>query len=100
MRHTPRASASGSSASRWRCSRATASIPRDGRARCANVSGHDLEAAMSAAVTAAHPTGLDPAHYTRHDLHSPERIWTEKNCYVDIWIELVHALGLEPNAMM
>lgn len=55
---------------------------------------------MSAAVTATHFTGLDPTRYTRHHLHSPERIWTEKNCYVDIWIELVHALGLEPNAMM
>jgi hypothetical protein len=50
--------------------------------------------------SSAHPTGLEPTRYLRHELHSPERIWTEKNCYVDIWIELVHTLGLEPNAMM
>lgn len=55
---------------------------------------------MPATVIAAHPAGLEPTRYIRHDLHSPARIWTEKNCYVDIWIELVHALGFEPNAMM
>ena len=26
--------------------------------------------------------------------------WVEKNCYVDVWIELLHALGLEPLAML
>jgi hypothetical protein len=55
---------------------------------------------MSANVIAAHPAGLEATQYIPHDLHSPERIWSEKNCYVDIWIELVHALGLEPHAMM
>ena len=24
------------------------------------------------------------------------RVWVEKNCYVDVWIEVLHALGLEP----
>lgn len=46
------------------------------------------------------PAPLDAAAYRRHDLHSPERLWTEKNCYVDIWIELLHSLGLDPVAML
>jgi len=44
--------------------------------------------------------GLVPAQYPRHEAHAPERIWVEKNCYVDIWLELLHALGLEPMAML
>ncbi len=35
-----------------------------------------------------------------HPLHAEDRIWVEKNCYVDVWIELLHALGLEPLAML
>jgi hypothetical protein len=44
--------------------------------------------------------GLDAKHYPRHRLHAEERVWVEKNCYVDVWIELIHALGLEPLAML
>ena len=43
---------------------------------------------------------LDAANYARHMLHAEDRVWVEKNCYVDIWIELVHALGCEPLAML
>lgn len=43
---------------------------------------------------------LDAGHYTRHMLHAEDRVWVEKNCYVDIWIELVHALGCESLAML
>lgn len=43
---------------------------------------------------------LDADRYTRHMLHAEDRVWVEKNCYVDIWIELVHALGCEPLAML
>lgn len=38
--------------------------------------------------------------YQRHRLHSPQAIWVEKNCYGDLWIELLHALGQEPLAML
>jgi hypothetical protein len=31
-----------------------------------------------------------------HPMHSGERTWTETNCYVDVWIELLHHLGLDP----
>ncbi|HMN42988.1 MAG TPA: DUF1839 family protein [Povalibacter sp.] len=44
--------------------------------------------------------GLDPLAYTRHALHGEERIWVEKNCYIDLWIELLHAMRLEPLAML
>jgi len=43
---------------------------------------------------------LDPANYSRHALHSPECNWVEKNCYIDIWIELIHSLKQEPLAML
>ncbi len=44
--------------------------------------------------------GLDPASYSYHRLHSSDRAYPETNCYTDILIELVHALGHEPLAMM
>jgi hypothetical protein len=43
---------------------------------------------------------LDPALYRRHMLHGEQRVWVEKNCYIDIWIEVLHALGQEPLAML
>jgi hypothetical protein len=44
--------------------------------------------------------GLDPAAYPRSVLHAENCVWVEKNCYVDIWIEVIHALGLEPRAIL
>lgn len=41
---------------------------------------------------------IDPAGYRPHPLHASERIWAETNCYVDLWIELLHALGCDPLA--
>jgi len=52
------------------------------------------------ALTRAAVLDLDPATYQRHALHGEGCVWVEKNCYIDIWIELVHALGLEPAAML
>jgi hypothetical protein len=43
---------------------------------------------------------LDPASYPRHPLHADDRHWIEKNCYVDVMIEMLHALGVEPLAAM
>ena len=42
--------------------------------------------------------GLDAATYQTSALHGQDRIWVETNCYVDLWIELLHALGLPPQA--
>lgn len=43
---------------------------------------------------------LDAKTYKRHPLHAETATWVEKNCYIDVWIELVHALGCEPLAML
>lgn len=43
---------------------------------------------------------LDPANYQRHAIHAQERQWAETNCYVDVWIELLHAWGCEPIAAL
>ena len=45
-------------------------------------------------------TGLSPSTYQRHPVHSEDREWAETNCYVDLWIELLHALRLDPVAAM
>ncbi len=44
--------------------------------------------------------GLVPADHRPHALHEPARIWAEKNCYVDAWTELLHALRLDPHACL
>jgi|ERR1043165_3676988 hypothetical protein len=43
---------------------------------------------------------LNPATYQRHQIHAAERNWAETNCYVDVWVELLHALGHEPIAAL
>lgn len=43
---------------------------------------------------------IDPADYRPHALHAPDRIWLETNCYVDAWIEILHAFGQEPLAAL
>ena len=43
---------------------------------------------------------LDPAAYGRHPLHSIERAWPESNCYVDLWVELLHSAGIDPIAAL
>lgn len=44
--------------------------------------------------------GLDAATYQRHALHGDDAVWVEKNCYGDLWVEVLHALGLEPLASL
>jgi hypothetical protein len=41
---------------------------------------------------------LEPESYRPHRLHASDRTWTETNCYVDLWIEVLHSLGLDPVA--
>jgi hypothetical protein len=38
--------------------------------------------------------------YEPHELHSPARVYQETNCYTDVVIELLHASGVEPLAML
>jgi len=39
---------------------------------------------------------LDPANHAGHHMHADERIWSETNCYIDLWVEVLHALGHDP----
>lgn len=43
---------------------------------------------------------LDAGSYKPHALHGEDRAWRETNCYVDLWIELLHALDLDPLAAL
>jgi hypothetical protein len=42
------------------------------------------------------PAGLRT--HTSHALHQGERVWQETNCYVDLWIEVLHGFGCDPRA--
>ncbi|WP_075217907.1 DUF1839 family protein [Mongoliimonas terrestris] len=44
--------------------------------------------------------GLDPAAHRPHRLHAADRIWPETNCYVDLWIEVLAAMDLPPEAAL
>jgi hypothetical protein len=55
---------------------------------------------MGGVPLAASVWGIAPDRYQVHALHSGERLWPDANCYVDIWIEVLNALGLEPLACM
>ena len=44
--------------------------------------------------------GLDPATYRPHAVHAGDRVYPETNCYTDIIIELLHARGDEPLAVL
>jgi Domain of unknown function (DUF1839) len=43
---------------------------------------------------------MDPTEYVAHELHRAERAWNESNCYIDVWIEVLHSLGCEPRACL
>ncbi|MGH9103869.1 MAG: DUF1839 family protein [Acidimicrobiales bacterium] len=40
--------------------------------------------------------GLAASEHRSHALHGEGRVWLESNCYVDLWIETLHALELDP----
>ena len=43
---------------------------------------------------------IDAAGYVPHELHGASRAWGESNCYIDVWIEVLHALGCDPHACL
>ena len=43
---------------------------------------------------------IDAGSYVSHELHRAPRSWGESNCYIDVWIEVLHALGCEPFACL
>ncbi len=44
--------------------------------------------------------GLEPVGYRAHALHDDARAWPQTSCYVDVWIELLHARGADPHALL
>lgn len=49
-------------------------------------------------VSAIRLLPIESAGYEHNELHRNERIWAETNCYVDVWVEVLHSLGLNPLA--
>ena len=39
-------------------------------------------------------------NYQSHKLHSGETLWSQSNCYVDLWVEMLHSLKLNPVASL
>lgn len=59
------------------------------------MSAHDTHSGRYRALA-----DLSATDHIPHPMHSEQAVWVEKNCYVDVWIELLHALKLEPAATM
>lgn len=43
---------------------------------------------------------LSPTDYRSHALHDESRDWPETNCYIDVWIEILNAIGEDPTAAL
>ena len=43
---------------------------------------------------------LSPERFAPHALHDGSRDWPETNCYIDVWIEILHALGEDATAAL
>lgn len=54
----------------------------------------------TASRSTVYPSDLTPASYRCHAVHRPGRTYTETNCYADVLIELLHARGFEPLAVL
>jgi hypothetical protein len=44
--------------------------------------------------------GLTPETYRCSALHNQQREWPETNCFMDLWIEIINALGQDPLAAL
>lgn len=73
--------------------------PRAGSDGGASPGGAAEAVALPSAVARPIPW-LQVAGYQPHALHAPGVLWGERNCYVDVLVELLHALRLEPRAML
>jgi hypothetical protein len=56
--------------------------------------------ALEAVAVKARILPLEPGRHENHALHRGERAWLETNCYVDLWIEVLHAFGFDPHASL
>jgi hypothetical protein len=66
------------------------------------VAGAGAQAAVALSAVARTSALARPLElpYQPHALHGQDVNWLEKNCYVDLWIELLHALRLDPMACL
>jgi hypothetical protein len=53
---------------------------------------------MSARLESWSPTG--EREHVSHALHQGDRVWQETNCYVDLWIEVLHGMRFDPRAAL
>lgn len=51
-------------------------------------------------ISAPSLRGLTPESHRPHALHGDDRVWPETNCYVDLWTEVLAALGCDPVAAL
>ncbi len=51
-------------------------------------------------MTELRAVALLAADHVPHELHAATRPWPETNCYLDLWIELLHALGRDPTSLL
>ncbi|QHI98586.1 DUF1839 family protein [Xylophilus rhododendri] len=58
------------------------------------------ETAELAQAASARVLPIAAEGYQVHALHREDQAWVQKNCYADVWIEALHALGLQPEAML
>lgn len=42
---------------------------------------------------------LSPGGFVAHPLHREDSTWSNTNCYLDVWIELLHGLGVAPEPL-
>lgn len=54
--------------------------------------------AESVTVSTLHP-GLSADGFTPHLLHQDQSLWSNTNCYLDVWIELLHGMGRRPEPL-
>lgn len=51
---------------------------------------------MTTPAPIARPPETLAGAYSPHPLHADTRQWPQTNCYVDLWIELLHSWGADP----
>lgn len=43
--------------------------------------------------------GLSMEGFVQHPLHRQDSLWSNTNCYMDVWIELLHGMGRRPEPL-
>ncbi|MDO4255062.1 MAG: DUF1839 family protein [Kocuria sp.] len=49
-------------------------------------------------MTTTYP-GLSVDGFQQHPLHQQDSLWSNTNCYLDVWIELLHGMGRRPEPL-